>query len=452
MPEIKEQEQNLERLDTLISLLQQGSVNDVRSMLEELHPAECALLLESLSPAERESVWQLLPLENKGEVLIHLNCEVRPPLIKPMAPQELVEATKGLDLDDLVDFLQDLPDSVIRQVLYSFDARRRDQVKEALAYPEDSAGGLMNIDTVSVRADITLDVVLRYLRWQGEIPETTDSLMVIDRTGRYLGVLPLTELLIKAPELLVSDVFKADLEGIAADMSAKEVAKLFERRDLVSAPVIDEEGRLLGRITIDDVVDVIRDEADHSFMSMAGLSEESDVFAPVVASSRRRAVWLGVNLVTAFLAAWVIGLFDATIEKLVALAVLMPVVASMGGIAGSQTLTLVIRGMAIGQVGDSNAKRLLAKEFAVGALNGIIWALVVAAVSVAWFDDMWLGGVIGIAILINLMCAALAGVTIPLFLRRMNIDPALAGGVILTTVTDVVGFLAFLGLAAILLV
>ena len=452
MPEIREQEQNLEHLDALIELQQSGSISEVREMLKALHPAEIALLLESLSPAERESIWQLLSLESKGKVLVHLNSEVRPPLIKPMAPQELVEATKDLDLDDLVDFLQDLPDSVIRQVLYSFDARRREQVKEALAYPEDSAGGLMNVDTVSVRADITLDVVIRYLRWQGEIPETTDSLMVIDRTGRYLGILPLTELLIKSPELHVSEVFQTKVEGIPADMPAQNVAKLFERRDLVSAPVVDEEGQLLGRITIDDVVDVIRDEADHSFMSMAGLSEESDVFAPVVASSRRRAVWLGVNLITAFLAAWVIGLFDATIEKLVALAVLMPVVASMGGIAGSQTLTLVIRGMAIGQVGDSNAKRLLVKEFAVGALNGIIWALVVAAVAVAWFDDVMLGCIIGVAILINMTCAALAGVSIPLFLRRIDIDPALAGGVILTTVTDVVGFLAFLGLAALILV
>ena len=452
MPELNEQEQHFERLEALIELQQQGSVSSVRDMLKDLHSAEIALLLESLPPAERESIWQLLPLKSKGRVLVHLSSEVRPPLIKPMAPQELVEATKELDLDDLVDFLQDLPDSVIRQVLYSFDARRREQVKEALAYSEDSAGGLMNIDTVSVRADITLDVVIRYLRWQGEIPETTDSLMVIDRTGRYLGVLPLTELLIKSPDLHVSEVFTSKIEGIPADTPAKKVAKLFERRDLVSAPVVDEEGRLLGRITIDDVVDVIRDEADHSFMSMAGLSEESDIFAPVVASSRRRAVWLGVNLVTAFLAAWVIGLFDATIEKLVALAVLMPVVASMGGIAGSQTLTLVIRGMAIGQVGDSNAKRLLLKEFAVGSLNGVIWAFVVAAVAIAWFDDVLLGCIIGVAILINMMCAAIAGVSIPLILRRMSIDPALAGGVILTTVTDVVGFLAFLGLAALLLV
>ncbi|VAW84163.1 Mg/Co/Ni transporter MgtE, CBS domain-containing [hydrothermal vent metagenome] len=452
MPEVKEHERNIARVEALTELLHKGSVSDIRSMLDALHPSENALLLESLPVSERESVWQLMSLERKGQVLVRLNCEVRPPLIKPMAPQELAEATKGLDLDDLVDFLQDLPDSVIRQVLYSFDVHRREQIKAVLAYPEDSAGGLMNIDTVSVRADITLGVVVRYLRWQKAIPENTDSLMVIDRTGRYLGVLPLIDLLIKSPDLHVLEVYNSKIEGIPATMPESEVAKLFEHRDFISAPVIDEYGRLLGRITVDDVVDVIRDGADHSFMSMAGLSDESDVFAPVIASSRRRAVWLGVNLLTAFLAAWVIGLFEATIEKLVVLAVLMPVVASMGGIAGSQTLTLVIRGMALGQVGDSNARRLLAKEFAVGVVNGVVWALVVSAVVIAWFDDVMLGTVIGTAILINLMCAALAGVTIPLVLRRMDIDPALAGGVILTTVTDVIGFLTFLGLAALLLV
>ncbi len=452
MPEVKEHEQNIERVEALIALLHAGSVSDIRRMLDELHPSENALLLESLPASERESVWQLMPLERKGEVLVYLNSEVRSPLIKPMAPQELAEATKALDLDDLVDFLQELPDAVIRQVLYSFDTHRREQIKTVLAYPEDSAGGLMNVDTISVRADITLGVVVRYLRWQKRIPDNTDSLMVIDRTGRYLGVLPLIELLVKSPDLHVLDVYNSKIEGIPASMPANEVAKLFEHRDFVSAPVIDEYGRLLGRITVDDVVDVIREGVDHSFMSMAGLSEASDVFAPALTSSRRRAIWLGVNLLTAFLAAWVIGLFDATIEKLVVLAVLMPVVASMGGIAGSQTLTLVIRGMALGQVGDSNARRLLVKELAVGAVNGVVWALVVAAIVIAWFDDLMLGGVMGTAILVNLMCAALAGVIIPLVLRRMDIDPALAGGVILTTVTDVIGFLTFLGLAALLLV
>ncbi len=452
MPEVKEHEQNIERVEALIELLHAGSTSDVRLMLDQLHPSENALLLESLPASEREPVWQLMPLERKGEVLVYLNSEVRSPLIKPMAPQELAEATKSLDLDDLVDFLQELPDAVIRQVLYSFDTHRREQIKSVLAYPEDSAAGLMNVDTISVRADITLGVVVRYLRWQKRIPDNTDSLMVIDRTGRYLGVLPLIELLVKNPDLHVLDVYNSGIEGIPASMPANEVAKLFEHRDFVSAPVIDEYGRLLGRITVDDVVDVIREGVDHSFMSMAGLSETSDVFAPALASSRRRAVWLGVNLLTAFLAAWVIGLFDATIEKLVVLAILMPVVASMGGIAGSQTLTLVIRGMALGQVGDSNARRLLAKELAVGAINGVVWALVVSAIVIAWFDDVMLGGVIGTAILVNLMCAAFAGVIIPLVLRRMEIDPALAGGVILTTVTDVIGFLTFLGLAALLLV
>jgi len=451
MPEAVEQ-QKTEQLDALVTLLHEGTLAQVRERLAEMHPGEIALLLESLPQEDRDALFQLLPLDAKGRVLVDLSDEVRRPLLRPMAPQELVEATKGLELDDLADFLQDLPDSVISQVIRSFDAQLLQRVEEVLAYPEDSAGGLMNTDAIAVRADIKLDVVLRYLRWQGEIPPATDSLMVVDREGKYLGALTLTDLLLKDPGLRVEEIYSTQVEAIPADMAANNVAKMFERRDLVSAPVVNADGRLVGRITVDDVVDVIREEADHSFMSMAGLSEESDVFAPVVTSSRRRALWLGVNLITALLASWVIGQFDETIEKLVALAVLMPVVASMGGIAGSQTLTLVIRGMAVGHVSDANARRLLAKEFAVGALNGTIWAIVVALVAVAWFDDWMLGAIIAAAILVNLICAAIAGTVIPLILRRMGIDPALAGGVVLTTVTDVVGFLAFLGLAALVLV
>ncbi|HEX9803673.1 MAG TPA: magnesium transporter, partial [Gammaproteobacteria bacterium] len=268
----------------------------------------------------------------------------------------------------------------------------------------------------------------------------------------YLGLLPLTTLLTANPDSNVADIMSRAGEGIRADTPAQGVANLFEHRDLISAPVVDEEGKLLGRITIDDVVDVIRDKADHDFMGMAGLNEEEDIFAPVIASSRRRAVWLGINLLTALLASWVIGQFDATIEKLVALAVLMPVVASMGGIAGSQTLTLVIRAMALGQVSSSNARRLLRKELTVGLLNGMVWALVLALVAGLWFDNTALAVVIGAAIVINLFVAALSGATIPLLLRKLGADPALAGSVVLTTVTDVIGFLAFLGLAAAFLV
>lgn len=445
------QPQSEHHLQTLASALEAGKLQHVWTMLNDLHPAEIAELLESLRPAEREIVWNLVDPESDGEVLLHVNDEVRAALIEAMEPHELVAATEGMDMDDLADLIEDLPDAVIREVVRSMDKQNRQRLESVLSYTEDSAGGLMNTDTVTVRADVTLDVVLRYLRLRGEIPELTDSLIVVNRFDKYLGTLALSKLLTSDPGLTVAEVMDRELEPIAATMPATEVARTFERRDLVTAPVVDDNGKLLGRITIDDVVDVIRDEADHSIMSMAGLSEEEDMFAPVVASSRRRAVWLGINLMTAFLAAWVIGLFQGTLEKAVALAVLMPITASMGGIAGTQTLTLVIRGLALGQVGKANARWLMIKELAVGALNGVVWALVVAMVAVAWFHNMEIGGFIAAAMVINLICAALAGFLIPIGLRKIGIDPALAGSVILTTITDVVGYVAFLGLATLFL-
>jgi magnesium transporter len=309
----------------------------------------------------------------------------------------------------------------------------------------------MNVDTVTVRASVTLDVVLRYLRVHVDIPETTDKLFVVDRNDVYKGILRLSALLTNDPELLVVDVMDRDVQGIPSDMPDDEVARLFEDRNLISAPVVDGNGRLLGRITIDDVVDVIREDADHSLLSMAGLDEEDDTFAPVLTSARRRAVWLGINLFTAFLASWVIGLFQATLQQVVALAVLMPIVASMGGIAGSQTLIIVIRGLALGQVGSSNARWLMVKELAVSALNGIVWSLVVALLATLWFGDINIGLIIAAALIINLVCAAIAGFIIPFTLTRLKIDPAHAGTVVLTTITDVVGFMVFLGLGTIFL-
>jgi magnesium transporter len=321
-----------------------------------------------------------------------------------------------------------------------------------MAYEEDSAGGLMNTDVITVRTDITLDVVLRYLRMLGELPENTDSLYVVDHQDKYLGTLRLAQVVSRSRSLMVSEVMSHQDEPIPANMSSSEVARRFEQLDLISAPVVDKDNHLLGRITIDDVVDVIRDEAEHSLLSMAGLGEDEDTFAPVKKSVHRRSVWLGVNLLTAFLAAWVIGLFDTTIEKQVALAILMPIVASMGGIAGSQTLTLVIRSMALGQLTDKNQRWLLKKELLVGTANGIIWAVAIALVTMIWFNSWSLGVLIGVAITLNLIAAALAGVTIPLALRRIGIDPALSGSVLLTTVTDVVGFMAFLGFATLFIV
>jgi len=452
MPESVDQEQMQECLQRLLAALEAGDLNRVNTLISSAHPAEIANLLEALPHDERLYTWEQVEPDRMGETLAHLSDFVRDQLVSTMAPSELIAATESLDPDDLADLLPDLPEDVINTLLATMDAQDRQRLEAVLSYPEDSAGGLMNVDPVTIRADITLDVVLRYLRRRGELPETTDALMVVNRKGRYLGVLPLATLLTHDPAKSVAEVMNRRVEPILTTLPAREVAAKFAHHDLVTAPVVDEAGILLGRITIDDVVDVIRVEAEHTIMGMSGLTEEEDIFAPVLQSSRRRAVWLGVNLLTAFLASWVIGLFELTIERLVALAVLMPVVASMGGIAGSQTLTLVIRGMALNQIGSGNTRQLLHKELAVGAINGLAWAVVIALVAAFWFSSLALGGVIGSAIIVNLVVAALSGATIPLLLRRFGADPALAGGVVLTTVTDVVGFFTFLGLATLFLI
>ena len=439
------------RLELLTRALDSGAAGQIRNLLTNLHAAEIADLLESFPHGPREILWELTDPDDRGETLVHVNDEVRTGLIEEMETHDLVAATEGLDADDLADLFQDLPGTVIQEVLRSMDKQNRSRLEAVLHYPEDSAGGMMNVDAVTVRADVTIDVVLRYLRLHKDIPETTDTLIVVDRSDQYKGLLPLTTLLTNDPDLLVATVMDSDAKAIAATLPDVEVARLFEDHDLISAPVIDTTGKLLGRITIDDVVDVIREDADHSLLSMAGLDEEDDTFAPVIKSARRRGIWLGINLFTALLASWVIGLFQATIEQVVALAVLMPIVASMGGIAGSQTLIIVIRGLALGQIGNSNARWLMQKELAVTALNGLAWALVVALIAGFWFQNENIGLIIGAALIINLVCAALAGLSIPFLLKRMNIDPAHAGTVLLTTVTDVVGFLVFLGLGTMFL-
>lgn len=451
MPSSSSQDKHNTLLETISAGLREDQHENIVELFSEMHPAEIAHLLESLPANDREKVWPYVPDDIDGEILLHLNDEARAALINKMETDELVAATEALDTDDLADILPEMPQDVIQEILLSLETQERERLKSVLSYDEDSAGGLMDLDTIVIRADITLDVVLRYLRFKGNLPKGTDNLFVVDRYNHYLGLLPLSLILTSDPQLLVNELMITNIEGIDANKHARDVANLFEHRDLITAPVIDEENNLLGRITIDDVVDVIRDEADHSLMSMAGLHEEDDMFAPVITSTRRRSLWLGLNLMTAFLASWVIGLFGATIEKMVALAVLMPIVASMGGIAGSQTLTLVIRGMALGQIGKSNARRLLLKEMWVGVWNGIIWAIVIAGVAGLWFQNAQLGFVIAAAIVINLIVAAVSGATIPLLLKRLGADPALSGSVVLTTITDIVGFLAFLGLATLYL-
>ena len=449
MAETDRSEKTESQFQALNNALQTGTMQHAKGMLNELNPAEIAHLLESIPPYERNFLWDLVDAEKEGEVLIDLNEELRSELIRDMSLQELVTATEGMDVDDLADFIQSLPDRITTQVLTSLDTQHRERLEAVLSYPEDSAGGLMNTDTVTVRSEVTLDVVIRYLRKLGSLPEHTDSLIVTTRDNTYVGILPITALLTSDPEHTVGEVMNREAEAIKAITEDDDVAKLFETHDLVSAPVVDENMKLLGRITVDDVVDVIREEAEHSVLSMAGLNEDDDLFAPVLSSSRRRAVWLGINLVTAFMASWVVSNFETTLETVVAIAVLMNIVASMGGIAGSQTLTLVIRGMAVGQISGANVGWLLNREFLSGALNGVFWAVVVATAASVWFQDLLIGAIIAAALIINLVAAALVGTVLPLFLKSRNIDPALAGSVILTTVTDVVGFMAFLGLATI---
>jgi magnesium transporter len=443
-------EKTQQNIQAVSQALDSGTRHTARGMINAMHPSEIAHLIESLPHRARPRVWELVSRDTQADVMIELGEEIRNQLIKGMSPQQLVSVAEDLDVDDSADFLQSLPDELINQVLHSLDAQHRERLESVLSFPEDSAGGLMNTDTLTVRPEVTLDVVLRYLRLLGEMPEQTDNLIVVDRNNRYLGLLSLSDLLVNDPDKTVADIMD-DNKPIPSDMPANEVAKMFEDLDLISAPVVDGNGTLLGRITIDDVVDVIREEADHSLLSMAGLTSEEDLFAPVTSSSKRRAIWLGINLLTAFLASWVVSHFETTLEKVVTVAILMNVVASMGGIAGSQTITLVIRGMALGQVSRSNRKWILNKELIIGLFNGVLWALVVALIAYLWFHNLAVGIIIAAALLINLLAAAASGVIIPLILRKFRIDPAISGSVILTTVTDVVGLFAFLGLATVFL-
>ncbi len=432
-------------------ILDSGSFQSALRLIKALQPAEVADLLESLPVSHRKLLWSHIDLKDEGEILLEVGDEVRESLIEEMDTAELLAITGKLDIDDLADFVQSLPDKLTNDVLQGMDLQERHRLESVLSYPEDSAGGLMDLDAVVVRGDVSLDVVLRFLRKKGEMPRHADRIIIIDRHGHYQGVLSIRRLLTHDPDTLVADVMRTDVDVINVTEPAISVARLFEDHDLISAPVVDDNNILLGRITIDDVVDVIREEAEQSVMRMAGLNQEDDFFSPVVRSMKRRSLWLGINLATAFLASWVAGQFAETLDKVVALAILMTIVPSMGGIAGSQTLTLVIRGQALGQIGAGNTRWILTKEAIVGLLNGLLWSVVVASIAWLWFGDPRVGLIIGLALIINMSAAAIAGVSIPVLLKRIDIDPALAGGVVLTTVTDVIGLLSFLGLATWLL-
>ncbi len=444
--------QNTEqRLERFSEVIETGSLLQLQNMINAMHPAEIAHLLESSPSSRRQFLWELIDTESEGEILVELGEEVRASLVDAMESDELIKSIKNMDVDDIADLLQCLPESLIKQTLDGMGRQQRERVEAVLAFDEDTAGGMMDTQVLTTRANVSVDVVLRFLRMQDDLPSHSDSVFIIDKYDQYVGILPLSKLLTSQPDEMISDIMKSNNPAISARMPSSEVAQLFEDRNYISAPVVDESGKLLGRITVDDVVDVIRDETEHSMMGMAGLDEEEDLFAPILPSVKRRSLWLGTNLFTAFLAAWVIAQFAETIEAAVALAVLMGIVPSMGGIAGSQTLTLVIRGIALGQIVKSNTRSLLTKELLLGLINGILWAFIVFVISALAFNDASIGIVIGVAMFLNLLIAPLAGVLLPIYLRKAGIDPALAGSVLLTTATDVVGYAAVLGLAYLLL-
>ena len=424
-----------------------NSLHQMRHMINNMMPADIAHYIESAPSRVRRLLWELVDADVEGEVLGELSEDLQQEFLLRMSSEKMATLVAGLDPDDVADILQQLPDHLIPKVLKTMGEQDRQRVETVLTYDEDSAGGLMNTDTITVRPDLTIDAVLRYLRRHNELPEITDSIFVVNRRDVFLGTLTLSKLLTASPSTTVREIMNTHIQGIAASMDASHVTHLFERHDWVSAPVVDDEGHLLGRITIDDVVDVIIDDAEHSLLGMAGLSDEEETFSSVRRSAPRRAVWLGINLFTAVLASAVINLFQATLEQVVALAILMPIVASMGGVAGSQTLTVVIRGMALGQINRNNLRWLVNKEVLTGALNAMLWAVVIGVFAAWWFEAPMIGVIIAAAMVINLLTAALAGALLPVFLKSIRIDPALAGSVMLTTVTDVVGFLSFLGLA-----
>ena len=443
---VESNQANLERINLALS---QGAIARARQLInEDLAAPDIAHLLSSVPPKQRTILWNLVEAEElAADVLAYLGEEERSEIVARLEPEELANLIESFEFDDKVDLLQELPESVIEEVLLSMDSQDRQRVEDVLSYDEDSAGGLMNTDVVTVRPDITVDVVLRYIRRYRELPPMTDNLWVVNRRDEFIGQVPISKILISDHNTTIREIMQTEVEPLIVSTHEDEVAQRFERLDLVSAPVVNESGKLLGRITIDDVVDVIRASADHSLMSQAGLDEDEDIFAPLVRTVKRRSVWLGINLLTAFLASGVIGMFEATLEQVVALAILMPVVASMGGIAGTQALTIVIRGMALGRVGSANIRALVSREVLIGTANGLFWSLVVGFAAFLWFGDFTLGYVIALAIIVNLIVAAVVGTLLPGYLKSLQIDPALAGGVILTTVTDVVGFFCFLGIA-----
>ncbi|WP_318456344.1 magnesium transporter [Photobacterium leiognathi] len=449
MADVLEQDQTHQRLQEVNTALENGMFVHVRRLLQDMEPEDIAHLLEASPPKERQVLWQLTDPEEQGEILDELSEDVKDGIVSQMEPEKLAAVTEGMESDDVAYVLRSLPDERYQEVLAQMDATDRHRIEKALAYPEDTAGGMMSTDFITIRGDVTADVVLRYLRMRGELPEATDALYVVDENETLIGHLSLASLITTQPDVEIKDVMEDADEAIPVDMADNEIANLFERRNWVSAPVVDENNHLLGRITIDDVVDIIREEAEHSMMSMAGMDDDEDTFAPVIKSAKSRSIWLGVNVLTALAAASVSNMFENTLQQMATVAVLMTIVPSMGGVAGNQTVALVIRGLAVGHIGDTNTRWLLSKEARVGLINGFVWALIIGAVVVIWKGSLMLGAIMAGAMLANLFVAGVAGVLIPIGLKKLKIDPALAGGMALTTCTDIVGLMVFLGLATI---
>ena len=426
------------------------SINQIKRVLSGMHPSEVAHSIESLPPKERKFLWSLIDTQDEGEIIAELHDEIQQELISEISPEELITIISDLELDEIVDILQILPNQKTENILSAMSQRDRQRIQEALEYSEDSAGGLMNTDIISVRPKHNLEVVMRYLRSQRELPKNTDQIFVVSRDNKYLGSLPISLILVSDTTLNVRELMETETQPLDAQLNDKDVARLFEQNDWVSAPVVDDESRLIGRVTIDDVVDVIMEDADQNILGMAGVAE--DTFAAPARAARSRILWLSINLLTALIASMTIGLFQATIDEIVYLAILMPIVASMGGVAGTQTLTIMIRGLTLQQINQSNLQWLCKREVAVSIVNGILLSILVGGITYFWFDNILIAIVICVAMVTNLVCSAIAGIFIPIILRKFNQDPAIAGSVVVTTVTDVIGFFSFLGLASLFLV
>ena len=444
--------QDMPRHELVENLVHKQHEAGLRAKLDSLHPADIAYILEALPREERLYVWDLVKAERDGEILLEVSDAVRESLIETMDPEELKAAAGSLDADELADLAPDLPPEVIEDVFQSLDSEGREQLRAAMSYPEDSVGALMDFDMVTVRDDVTLEVVLRYLRRFDELPDHTDKLFVVDREDHLEGILTLETLLISDPEKTVAEVMRSEpVISFTPEDEADDAAQAFERYDLVSAPVIDSERRVIGRITVADAVDFIREESEAEILSQAGLREEEDIFASVWSSVKNRWAWLAINLVTAFVASRVIGLFEESIEKLVALAALMPIVAGIGGNSGNQTVTMIVRAIAMGQVEPSAMTRLLRKELGVALINGVVWGGLLGVLAWWLYGNVDLGLVMTGAMTLNLLLAACAGVLVPMLRQRLGADPALGGSVMITALTDSCGFFIFLGLATLFL-